>query len=71
MTDTEIQTFATAAGGTAKRVNWCGNPPHAPYEYGWVIRIPGYTTPEQRKALRDAGFRFYGGKWGRKDPDID
>lgn len=68
MNAAEIQAFAAAAGGTAAHVWWSGTPRRPPVEYGWVVRIPGHTTPAQRDQLRAAGFRFRGGAWGRKDP---
>lgn len=46
-----------------------GNPPHAPYRYGWTLRVDRYTTEEERAFLRGAGFRFSGGKW--KLPEAD
>lgn len=44
-----------------------GNPPHCPYLWGWSIKSERYTTPNERKALRAAGFVFAGMKWYKHD----
>lgn len=49
-----------------RRVGWSGNP-NVPGEifHGWKFKVEGHTTSAERKALRDAGWRFVGGWWGR------
>jgi hypothetical protein len=42
-----------------------GNPPHAPHVYGWIVRLGGSATPEQRAWLKSHGYCFSGGKWCR------
>lgn len=50
-----------------RHVVWSGNPPHAPYAYGWLFKLDRYTTPEERAWLKAHGWRFSGGKWGKPD----
>jgi len=54
-----------------QRVRWSGNPnlPGCPLYEGWMFKLHGRTTPEQRKILRARGWSFSGGKWGKRDPD--
>lgn len=62
----DIQTIVDRHAGRAERRTLGGNPPIAPHVWGWVLML-GYTSPEERKGLRAAGFRFSGGRWHRAD----
>jgi hypothetical protein len=54
--------------GVRRRI-FSGNPPHAPYVYGWVMDPLGrHTTDAEKQWLRAHGFKFSGGKWHRQDP---
>jgi hypothetical protein len=44
-----------------------GNPPHAPYIYGWTLRFGEGSLPEERATLKRLGFSFSGGRWYKRD----
>lgn len=59
-----------AKGGFVKaprKILWSGNASLAGCEihHGWKFQVEGHTTPTERKALREAGWRYSGGWWGR------
>jgi hypothetical protein len=47
-----------------------GNPPVAPYRYGWIIRLGGPATKIEHQWLKLHGYRFSGGKWCREDRSL-
>lgn len=49
------------------RMICAGNPPHAPLIWGFVLRLGGPATREEKAWLRAHGYRFSGGAWGRRD----
>jgi len=63
----ELVQLVELTGTEARRVRWSGNPPFAPYVYGWTIRFGRHTSPEEKWTLRWYGFWFSGGQWKRSD----
>ncbi len=55
-----------------KRRIHSGNPPHAPYVYGWSVDtyiLGRHTTEAEKVWLRAHGFSFSGKKWHRPDSE--
>jgi len=64
---TPLRVRCPIAGTDFRRELFSGNPPHAPHAYGWVVRLGGSSTLEQRAWLRAHGYRASGKKWCRAD----
>ncbi len=54
---------------TAQRQHFHGNLglKGCPLFAGWRFQIGRYTTPDERKALRNLGWNFSGGWWYQRD----
>lgn len=50
-----------------KHVRWSGNPPHASVVMGWIVRLRGPATKEEKAWFKSNQFVFSGGKWGKPD----
>jgi hypothetical protein len=49
------------------RVLLSGNPPIAPYRYGWRITLGGPALREEKAWLHVHRYHFAGGQWWRCD----
>lgn len=59
---------ATLARELFKRRVFSGNPPHAPHRYGWLLRLGGPATAEERAWLKAHGYGHMAqGTWLRVD----
>lgn len=56
---------------TRRREHFSGNVGlnDCPLFAGWKFQIGRYTTPEERKWLRDRGWQFSGGWWFLRDAE--
>lgn len=50
-----------------RHVKMSGNPPHAPYRYGWVVKLGGRATDAQRAWFYAHRYSHSGASWFRED----